>query len=280
MHREYLRRDTEIRRDCIFAYKEVNLKNITKTVLSVLLCFSLGAVCLAKEAHWYVKKTTDHTQPPLPSEFSFIEQNGGIYLDKEHSDYSGEKVIYLTFDAGYENGNIAKILDTMKAHGAVGTFFVLENLITRNTELARRMFDEGHTVANHTMSHKNMAGASREVIERELKGLEKLCLDLTGHEMAKLYRPPEGSFSESDIKIVNELGYKTVFWSCAYADWDNNKQPSRTEALDKLLSRLHNGEILLLHPTSETNAEIMDEFLTRLKAEGFRFGDLSKLCES
>ena len=123
-----------------------------------------------------------------------------------------------------------------------------------------------------------MAGQPREVFERELHGLEALCLELTGGEMAKLYRPPEGSFAESDLKIVNDMGYKTVFWSCAYADWDNNKQPAPEAALDKLLSRLHNGEILLLHPTSATNAAILDEFLTRLEAEGYTFGSLTELC--
>jgi len=236
-------------------------------------------VSASSELRWYFKPTKDHTQPGLPSEFSFIEDLGGVFIDKAHGDDNDEKVIYLTFDAGYENGNVSKILDALKAHNAVGTFFVLEHLIRDNTELVKRMFDEGHTVANHTMTHKNMANQSKEVFENELYGLEKLCRDLTDHDMAKLYRPPEGSFSRENLEILHDMGYHTVFWSCAYADWDNNKQPSEEYAIEKLTSRLHNGEILLLHPTSSTNAAIMDRFLTMLENEGYRCAGVEELCE-
>ncbi|MGN1128750.1 MAG: delta-lactam-biosynthetic de-N-acetylase, partial [Candidatus Flemingiibacterium sp.] len=117
-----------------------------------------------------------------------------------------------------------------------------------------------------------------ENFETELGGLEKLCRELTGHEMAKIYRPPEGSFTEDNLKIVSEMGYKTIFWSYAYADWDNDKQPDPESSLKKLLAHVHNGEILLLHPTSATNAAILDRFLTELEAEGYRFGSIRELC--
>ncbi len=252
------------------------MKKIAQIITAGLLATVFAVNLSANGFHWYCKPTKDHTPPPLPPEFAFIEDVGGVYLDKSASDTN--KVIYLTFDAGYENGNIAKILDILKKHGAKGTFFVLENLVRRDTELINRMFDEGHTVANHTMKHKNMAGASRELFEAELGGLEALCKELTGHEVAKLYRPPEGTFDKSDLEIVSEMGYRTVFWSCAYADWDNNKQPSAESAMKTLMDRLHNGEILLLHPTSATNAAILDEFLTKLEEQGYRFGDLTELC--
>ncbi|MBE6612400.1 MAG: delta-lactam-biosynthetic de-N-acetylase [Ruminococcaceae bacterium] len=250
------------------------MKKIAKILSPILAAILLTVGVSASELHWYLKYDGNNP-PPLPSEFAFIESTGGIFRDR-----SEEKVIYLTFDAGYENGNVAKILDILKKHGAHGTFFVLENLIRRDTALVSRMFDEGHTVANHTMSHKNMADQPREVFEAELTGLADLCRELTGHEMAKLYRPPEGTFSESDLAILADMGYRTVFWSCAYADWDNNKQPSPEAALEKLRSRLHPGEILLLHPTSATNAAILDEFLTELAADGWRFGELTELCGS
>lgn len=230
------------------------------------------------ELRWYCKPNESHTQPPIPSEFSFVEKYGGVFIDREHNDDCADKVIYLTFDVGYENGNVAKILDTLKKHNATGTFFVLENVIRRDTELVKRMFSEGHTVANHTMSHKNMANADRAAFESELYGLEKLCKELTGGTMAKLYRPPEGCFSENNMKILSDMGYKTIFWSCAYADWDNDKQPSPESALKKLTTRLHNGEILLLHPTSATNAAILDDFLTHLEAQGYRIGSIEELC--
>lgn len=247
-------------------------------VLTLLVTLALVSVSASGELRWYCKPNDTHTQPQLPSEFSFIEDYGGVYLDREHGDDCADKVIYLTFDVGYENGNVAKVLDTLKKHNATGTFFVLEHVIKKETALVRRMFDEGHTVANHTMSHRNMSGADRAVFEEELYGLEKLCTEMTGGTMAKLYRPPEGCFSEDNMKILSDMGYKTVFWSCAYADWDNNKQPSPTAAMNKLTERLHNGEILLLHPTSATNAAILDEFLTTLENDGYRFGSVEELC--
>ncbi len=251
---------------------------ITMSALILTLVLTVLPLSAATELRWYCKPNESHSQPQLPSEFSFIENYGGVYLDREHGDTSADKVIYLTFDVGYENGNVAKILDILKKHNATGTFFVLKHVIEKETTLIKRMFDEGHTVANHTMTHRNMANADRSVFEEELYGLEKLCIELTGCKMAKLYRPPEGCFSEDNLKILYDMGYKTVFWSCAYADWDNNKQPSCESAMKKLTTRLHNGEILLLHPTSATNAAIMDEFLTYLETQGYRFGSIEELC--
>ncbi len=253
-------------------YRKICIITLALALLTLPLSASIG------ELRWYFKPNDSHTQPPLPNEFSFIEDYGGVYLDRAHGDACGEKVIYLTFDVGYENGNVAKTLDILKKHNATGTFFVLEHVITKETALVKRMFDEGHTVANHTMKHRNMACADRAVFEEELYGLEKLCAELTGGTMAKLYRPPEGCFSEDNMKILHDMGYKTVFWSCAYADWDNKNQPSPEAAMQKLTSRLHNGEILLLHPTSATNAAILDEFLTRLEADGYTFGSVKELC--
>ena len=255
------------------------MKKITKifTVLTAILVLTVSVTASA-ELRWYFKPTKDGTQPETPSEFAFIEELGGVFIDRSHGDASSDKVIYLTFDVGYENGNVAKILDTMKKHGATGTFFILENVVKSNTDLVSRMFNEGHTVANHTMSHKNMAYADRAALEAEIYGLEKLCETYVGKKPAKLYRPPEGCFSRENLEALHEMGYATVFWSSAYADWDNKKQPSPDTALEKLKSRLHNGEILLLHPTSATNAAIMDEFLTYLEKEGYRFGSVSELC--
>ena len=252
------------------------LKKICAAVLTIVLTIPINAS--SNELRWYFKPNDTHTQPILPSEFGFVEQYGGVYVDRTHDEKSTEKIIYLTFDVGYENGNVSKVLDTLKSHNATGTFFVLEHVITKETALVKRMFDEGHTVANHTMTHRNMSNADRKIFEDELYGLENLCTEYTGSTMAKLYRPPEGCFSESNMKILSDMGYKTVFWSCAYADWDNKNQPSAAYALDKLKSRLHNGQILLLHPTSATNAAILDEFLTYLEAEGYNFGSLTELC--
>lgn len=229
--------------------------------------------------NWYCKKSKDGLPPPLPSEFSFIKEYDGYYLDENAKE--DDKVIYLTFDAGYENGNVERILDVLKAHDAKGAFFVLSNLIKRNSSLVKRMSDEGHLVCNHTSSHKDMTKVTnKEAFKKELDELNSIMLEYCNASLAPFYRPPEGRFSKQNLIWASELGYKTVFWSCAYDDWDNNRQMNREKALNKLMSRLHNGEVLLLHPTSCTNAEIMDELLTRLENEGYRFGSLYELTQN
>lgn len=226
---------------------------------------------------WYCNKVKDGKAPPLPSEFSFINDNGGYYIDCE-AQQNNEKVIYLTFDCGYENGNIERILDTMKAHNVKGAFFVLGNLITSRPELVTRMADEGHLVCNHTYSHRDMTKTeSKEDFEKELNRLNDTAKEYCNITLAPFYRPPQGRFNLENIKWANELGYKSIFWSCAYDDWDNNRQMSRERALEKLYSRVHCGEILLLHPTSKTNADILDEFLTTLENQGYVFKSLSEL---
>jgi len=185
----------------------------------------------------------------------------------------------LTFDAGYENGNIEKILDSLASHNAKGAFFVLGNLIEKNGDLVKRMVDEGHLVCNHTFSHKNMTNSSQNEYRKELERLEEAYRKLTGKEISKFYRPPEGKFNLNTLKYAKELGYKTVFWSFAYADWDNNKQPSKESAMKKILSNTHNGGIILLHPTSSTNADIMDDLLTTWENLGYRFGTLDEIYD-
>ena len=225
---------------------------------------------------WYCKNNDSQTPPELPSEFSFIKENGGYYLDEKATE--DRKVIYLTFDAGYENGNIEKILDILKQHNAPGAFFVLGNLITRNTELVKRMVDEGHLVCNHTNRHHDMSKVTDSTaFMAELEALNTIMKETCGSEIAPFYRPPEGRFSEENLKCAKENGYKTIFWSYAYADWDNKKQMSEEKALNKLLTHTHNGEVLLLHPTSATNAAILDAYLTKLEAEGYTFGTLYEL---
>lgn len=232
--------------------------------------------------NWYCKKTEDHTQPPLDSLLSFIEKDGleTYYIDKSNSDFNkDEKVIYLTFDAGYENGNVAKILDILKEEDVSGAFFVLDNLVMRNTELVKRMNDEGHLVCNHTASHPDMTKKNgKEEFMQELWALEDSC-EKAGIELASYYRPPEGRFSEDNLKIAADNGYKTVFWSFAYADWDNNAQATPEDAIKKVLAGTHNGEVILLHPTSATNAEILDDLIKEWKKMGFRFGTLDELTK-
>jgi len=191
---------------------------------------------------------------------------------------TSEKVIYLTFDAGYENGCTAQILDTLKQHQVSAAFFLVGSYIEKNADLVRRMVEEGHTVGNHTMHHYDMSKLSdKDAFSKELTDLETLYKETTGQEMPKYYRPPQGIYSEENLKMAKELGYKTVFWSLAYVDWNNDAQPSHDTAFSKLLPRTHNGAVVLLHSTSKTNAEILDQLLQQWKELGYRFGTVEEL---
>ncbi len=215
---------------------------------------------------WYCKKVVDHQRPDCPYDEAMLRENQAYFLGPD------EKTIYLTFDAGYSNANVESICRTLKSHGVTATFFVLKHFVEANPELTKALTDNGNLIGNHTLSHPNVAKLSPEALREEILGMEECYRQATGREMAKLFRPPEGSFSQASLKTTKELGYKTIFWSVAYADWDNSKQPDQEEALEKLLSRVHNGAVILLHPTSQTNAAILDRFLTELKAQGYRFG--------
>lgn len=256
-----------------------------KRILVFAICFFLifGACALPSSAQeeryqWYCKHVKGHLQPPLDTELSFVEELGGYYLDRSCKDpFAGEKVIYLTFDVGYENGNVAKTLDVLKEEGVCAAFFILGHLVTHDTELVKRMTDEGHTVCNHTARHKDMSAFKDEDFLEELHALEKLYREHTGYEMAPFYRPPEGKFSRSNLGCAMQNGYKTVFWSFAYPDWDNERQMSPEKAKQIILDNTHNGEIMLLHPTSSTNAQILGDIIQQLKSEGYRFATLDEL---
>lgn len=208
--------------------------------------------------------------------------NAGVdQLKRYDAVYIGDtakKTLYLTFDAGYENGCTGKILDTLKKHNVKAAFFLVGNYIEKNADLVRRMVDEGHTVGNHTMHHYDMSKiADKDAFSKELGDLETLFREATGKELPKFYRPPQGIYSEDNLKMAQELGYKTVFWSLAYVDWNRDAQPSREQAFSKLLPRTHNGAVVLLHSTSQTNAEILDELLTKWEEQGYTFGTVEEL---
>lgn len=189
-----------------------------------------------------------------------------------------QKVLYLTFDAGYENGCTEKILDILKAHDVKAAFFLVGNYIERNADLVRRMVEEGHTVGNHTMHHYDMSKISdKDTFTKELGDLEALYQETTGQELPKFYRPPQGIYSEENLRMAQELGYKTVFWSLAYVDWKNDAQPDPAASIEKLLKRTHNGAVILLHSTSKTNEQILDTLLTRWEAEGYTFAPIGEL---
>ena len=202
-------------------------------------------------------------------------------LAKYNAWYVGDtskKTVYLTFDAGYENGYTAEILDVLKKCEVSAAFFLVGTYIEENQDLVKRMAEEGHIVANHTMHHPDMSEiADATAFEKELADVEELYKSITGKDMMKLYRPPQGKFSTANLEMAKKLGYKTIFWSLAYVDWYENQQPTREEALAKLIPRMHNGAIILLHSTSKTNAQVLEELITKWKEEGYQFASLEKL---
>lgn len=247
-------------------------------LMAVLIIMVLPISAKGDVMNWYCKRNKEHKQPIIDQNIRFVEKYDGYYLDHKHDDNCNEKVIYLTFDAGYQNGNIAKILDTLKNEEVSGSFFILQNLIQKEPQLVKRMVEDGHLVCNHTAKHKDMSLCeSFEEFKEELSALEEIYYDLTGKEMAHYFRPPEGKFCLNTLKYAQELGYKTIFWSFAYADWDNDRQPSQELAKNKILENIHNGEVMLLHPTSATNAAILGDIIKELKAQGYRFGTLNEL---
>lgn len=192
-----------------------------------------------------------------------------------------EKKIYLTFDCGYENGNTEAILDALKKHKVSATFFVVGHYLESAPELVNRMVDEGHTLGNHTYHHPDMSKISDAAsFQKEMDDVRSLYQEITGKEMAMYYRPPQGKYSVANLQMAKDLGYSTFFWSLAYVDWNVDSQPSHEEAFEKLTKRIHPGAIVLLHNTSKTNGEILDELLTKWEDMGYSFGTLDELLEA
>ena len=246
------------------------LTAIALTVLGVVRVFYEAAV---PTASWGLSFRQEGSAPVGTAGMEQLRQYDAAYLGDTR-----EKVLYLTFDAGYENGCTEQVLDTLKKHQVSAAFFLVGNDIDRNADLVRRRVEEGHIGGNHTMHHYDMSRLSgKETFSKELTDLEDLFRQTTGKELPKFYRPPQGVYSQDNLKMAKELGYKTVFWSLAYVDWLNDKQPTREEAFRKLLPRTHNGAVVLLHSTSKTNAEILDDLLTQWENLGYRFGSLEEL---
>ena len=242
---------------------------------AVLLALVLGAFILrdtvVETGSWGLSYQNEGAAPQGPLDVKTLEGLGGAYVGD-----AAEPVLYLTFDAGYENGCTAQILDTLAKHKVQAAFFLVGHYIQTNADLVRRMAAEGHTVANHTMHHPDMSGKTGADFEKELTDLEVLYRDVTGGELSKFYRPPQGVYSEENLRQARDMGYRTVFWSLAYVDWQD-AQPTRDQAFSKLIPRTHNGAVILLHSTSETNAQILDELLTTWEQMGYRFGTLEEL---
>lgn len=270
-----------------------NLKgNIKKKLLCLLLlcgfCFLAGrgaaliveectvkpviSTGVLKSSSWGLSFQNEGSTPVGNESKDKLKENEAYFVGNE-----SEKIIYLTFDAGYENGNMEKILEALKKHNVVATFFVVGSFIENNQELLKKMEADGHIIANHSFSHPDMSSMGKEAFVEEITKLEETYKSVTGKDLVKLYRPPQGKYSIESMQYAKELGYKTIFWSLAYVDWYDDKQPTREEAIDILTRRIHPGAIVLLHSTSRTNGEILDELLTKWESMGYAFGKLTDI---
>lgn len=231
------------------------------------------AIVPASADNWGLSFPTEGESPVGNATVEDLAQYDAYYLGD-----TGKKVIYLTFDCGYENGYTEKILDALKKHNALAAFFVVGNMVETAPDIVRRMAEEGHIVGNHTNHHPDMSAISDQAaFQKELDSLAALYQETTGKELPKFYRPPQGKYSRENLQQAHELGYTTVFWSLAYVDWYVDNQPTPEQAYAKLLPRIHDGAIVLLHSTSKTNADILDDLLTKWEDMGYSFASLEEL---
>lgn len=242
-------------------------------VLTGIAAMQDRGIHTSADGNWGLSFQQEGAAPIANASAEYLAKYDGYYAE-----ITDKKVLYLTFDAGYENGYTEKILDVLKKHDAPAAFFLVGNYIQTSPELVKRMAAEGHLVGNHTYTHPDMSEIStKDAFADELAQLETAYQEVTGQELPHYYRPPQGKYSEANLKMAKELGYKTIFWSLAYVDWYESDQPTKEEAFDKLVPRVHPGAIVLLHSTSKTNAEILDELLTKWEDMGYKFQSLEKL---
>lgn len=282
---------------------KINWKKAVPAFAFLIAMFFLGRV--AAETVSETRETgstaaeTESLAELFGSEMSMKTENWGLGFGKEGQKPTGnateaelaqydayfcaegeEKVLYLTFDCGYENGNTELILDALKKHNAPATFFVVGHFLETAPDIVKRMVEEGHTVGNHTYHHPDMSKISDKAsFQKEMDSVKTLFHEITGTDLAMYYRPPQGKYSTANLQMAQELGYSTFFWSLAYVDWNQDKQPSHEEAMKKLMGRVHPGAIVLLHSTSKTNGEVLDEVLTKWEEKGYSFRPLSDFVE-
>jgi peptidoglycan-N-acetylmuramic acid deacetylase len=229
--------------------------------------------CSNTKYSWYIVRDKNHGISDCDHSFS-IEQYDGYYVNTEAGE---EKVMYLTFDCGYENGYTEEMLDILKKHNAKACFFVTQTYIRDNVEIVKRMKEEGHQVGNHTVTHPSMPDISVEKMKEELNTCAAYMKEATGYDMDMYFRPPSGEYSERVLQLAKDMGYKTIFWSMAYLDYDVNNQPGKDFVIEHFEKYYHNGAIPLIHNVSQSNAEALDTVLTNLENLGYRFASLNEM---
>lgn len=254
----------------LFTISIMNSKDI-KTMQTSATVVNESAGLSNKKIGWGIKRNDKHEQPDLgANNKQLIDKYNGIAMGN-----SEEKLVYLTFDEGYEAGYTSQILDTLKENEVKATFFITAHYVNSQPDLVKRMIDEGHIIGNHTVNHYSMPDLTDEKIKSEIQDLHTAVYNKFGYEM-KYLRPPMGEYSERTLSKIQSLGYTTVMWSFAYDDWDEKKQDRVDYAKEKILGNVHNGAVILLHGNSKDNANILDYCIKEIKKSGYEFKSLDE----
>lgn len=227
-----------------------------------------------EEFSWWFRRNENH-KPSGSGESFPIEHYSAYYLDRTATEE--DKVFYITFDCGYENGFTPSILDTLAEKNVKATFFVTKDFVVKNPEYVKRMKEEGHLVGNHTVRHLNSPALTPEELAAELYEVAATMEELTGYTIDPFFRTPMGDYSERVLKVVQDMGYTSAFWSIAYYDYDVNNQPGKDYVVDHFNTYHHNGCIALIHNISESNTQALGDVLDLLRKAGYRFGELTEL---
>ena len=250
-----------------------SLLKFSNLMLIILLCCLSVSSVEANAIGWGIPKSKNEQQPWPGEEYdTIIRQNDAFYIGSPD-----ERVLYLTFDCGYENGNMPIILDSLKKHDVPGLFFLTGHFMEQCPDLVKRIVSEGHLIGNHTYYHPDLTKVSKEKFNKELTLIEDKYTELTGQDMIRVLRPPEGHFNQQVLDWCKEKGYYTIMWSLAYLDWDVNDQKGGNYAYEQLFARVHPGAIILLHSTSSDNAECLDKLIPKLREEGYEFKSIQYL---
>ncbi|QVK19506.1 delta-lactam-biosynthetic de-N-acetylase [Mycoplasmatota bacterium] len=250
-------------------------KTIGVFFLSLVISLFLNQIVSANTTTygWGMKPGRNGEKPDVGQLYeSIISRHNAFYIDKTTS-----KRIYLTFDAGYENGYTSQILDVLKKQKVSATFFLVGDYLNKEEELVKRMVKEGHYIGNHTWSHPDLTKLSKEQYAEQLKKFEDRYTEITNKKLMKIMRPPSGTFSEKSLKIADELGYCNIFWSLAYRDWEIDRQHGWKYAYNQVMNRIHPGAIILMHPVSKDNAEALEKIIIDLRKQGYDFVPITSL---
>ncbi|MCA0984118.1 delta-lactam-biosynthetic de-N-acetylase [Halobacillus yeomjeoni] len=235
---------------------------------SILLLFPTST----EAEGWGFQKSRNGEIPDVGRYGPMIEKHNGFFVDT-----SGDPVVYLTFDSGYEQGHTGKVLDVLKDKNVPATFFVTGHYIESAPELLKRMVNEGHLIGNHSWHHPDFTKVSKEKMKDELDRVEKAVRSLTGQQTMSYVRPPRGTFNDRTLAWANEFGYTHAFWSIAFKDWETDRQKGWEYAYRSVVDQIHPGAVILLHSVSEDNAEALEHLIDELRKRGYHFGNLNQL---